>query len=358
MVYLSNNILRVAKHSCIVVISKKVFFYFCRIIVESEVDRMQYLLSRYRKPIITLVIGLISLIGWIMVHNSIIIASEGNEIRLWTTAQTVEEAISEAGVSLSSNDLVEPELQTKVSNKLQINIYPAKNFFVQVDKELKEVLSPVETVTDILQHAEVLLGPLDRVEPTLEEKISPGETIIVTRIEVKDIKELRDLAFETEKRPDASLLKGEEKLLIKGRTGKEEQVFKIWLENGVEVAKELITKKIVQQPIAKVVAYGTKQTVSRSGNEINFEKVISMEASAYTHTGNRTRTGIWPKVGVVAVDPAVIPLGTKLFVEGYGYATAADTGGYIKGNRIDLFFDTKEEAMKFGRRKIKVYVLK
>jgi 3D (Asp-Asp-Asp) domain-containing protein len=86
-------------------------------------------------------------------------------------------------------------------------------------------------------------------------------------------------------------------------------------------------------------------------------RVLKMTATAYTHTGSPTATGVWPYVGGVAVDPDVIPLGSRLYVEGYGPARAVDTGGLIKGNRIDLFFDTEAECFAFGKREVDVYVL-
>lgn len=78
------------------------------------------------------------------------------------------------------------------------------------------------------------------------------------------------------------------------------------------------------------------------------------ETTAYTHTGNRTKTGTWPKVGTIAVDPTVIPLGTKMFIQGYGWGVAEDTGGLIKGNIIDLFMETEDECWEHGRRKVPV----
>ena len=83
-----------------------------------------------------------------------------------------------------------------------------------------------------------------------------------------------------------------------------------------------------------------------------------MEATAYTWTGSRTATGTWPSRGTVAVDPNVIPLGAELYVEGYGPAVAADTGGDIKGQRIDLYMESYEEAIQFGRRQVLVEVLR
>ena len=93
-------------------------------------------------------------------------------------------------------------------------------------------------------------------------------------------------------------------------------------------------------------------------------KVFTMEATAYTDDVQsqgkwvgQTATGMKPQVGVVAVDPRIIPLGTKLYVEGYGRAIAGDTGGAIEGHRIDLFMASRGEALRFGRRQIRVRIL-
>ncbi len=99
--------------------------------------------------------------------------------------------------------------------------------------------------------------------------------------------------------------------------------------------------------------------------ELEDIKIFAMEATAYTDDYEsqgkwigQTATGMKPQVGVVAVDPKVIPLGTELYVEGYGQAIAGDTGGAIKGHRIDLFFNTRGEALKFGRKNLRVRVMK
>ena len=92
--------------------------------------------------------------------------------------------------------------------------------------------------------------------------------------------------------------------------------------------------------------------VSRGGYDIR-----EMKATAYTWSGNKTATGIWPEPGIVAVDPSVIPLGTQLYIEGYGPAIAADTGGDIVGNRIDLYMDTEDECWEFGRQEVRVKII-
>ena len=93
----------------------------------------------------------------------------------------------------------------------------------------------------------------------------------------------------------------------------------------------------------------------------SYQRRIVMDASAYTadDPGNSgfTATGLRLRRGMVSVDPDVIPLGSQLYIEGYGYATAEDTGGSIVGNRIDLAMDSITEALNFGRREVVVYVL-
>lgn len=107
-----------------------------------------------------------------------------------------------------------------------------------------------------------------------------------------------------------------------------------------------------------------KKTPSRS-NDNKVVKEIIVSASAYTANCNGcsgiTSTGINlkrnPDVKVIAVDPKVIPLGTKVHVEGYGYAVAGDIGSAIKGNKIDVFFAAKSEAYKWGRKSVKIKIL-
>lgn len=94
------------------------------------------------------------------------------------------------------------------------------------------------------------------------------------------------------------------------------------------------------------------EEVSRGG-----ERIMTMEATAYTWTGQRTASGTWPAVGTVAVDPQVIPLGTRLWIEGYGEAVAEDTGGLVKGNIIDIYLPTEDQCWQWGRRQVEVRIL-
>lgn len=90
-------------------------------------------------------------------------------------------------------------------------------------------------------------------------------------------------------------------------------------------------------------------------------KEVLYEVTAYTHTGERTATGTWPEVGTIAVNPKQIPYGTRLYVEGYGYGIAADTGAFRHSNKkqIDLFMDSERECVSWGRKRgVRVFILK
>ena len=86
-------------------------------------------------------------------------------------------------------------------------------------------------------------------------------------------------------------------------------------------------------------------------------EVMIFEATAYCYTGNRTATGTWPSRGTIAVDPEVIPLGTRLHIEGYGEGIAEDTGGLIKGDIIDVYMESEDECWDWGRRTVEVRII-
>jgi len=114
------------------------------------------------------------------------------------------------------------------------------------------------------------------------------------------------------------------------------------------------------------ITYNEVKNKTKPETNFNIEEndnYIIMEATAYTrsieegtHRGI-TRSGTHVSRGTVAIDPRVIPLGTKIYVEGYGHAECLDTGGDIKHNRIDLYMDSKEECFEFGRREVKVWII-
>ena len=118
----------------------------------------------------------------------------------------------------------------------------------------------------------------------------------------------------------------------------------------------------------EIVGIGTRealQVLQTPTATYRYTEVIELEATAYypgpestdEWADGYTFTGLRAGYGVVAVDPSVIPLGTRLYIPGYGEAIAADIGGAIKGYRIDLGFETYQEAINYGRKRVKAYIL-
>ena len=137
------------------------------------------------------------------------------------------------------------------------------------------------------------------------------------------------LPFDTFHQPDGQMERGQRAVLQEGKNGWARQEVLILTVNGQETERKVLHTEILAKPQRNIVAYvilDQSRPVAR-GHLVNVHKAMTMEATAYTHTGNPTATGIYPYRGVIAVDPKVIPLGTRVYVEGYGYAQAQDTGG-------------------------------
>jgi len=211
----------------------------------------------------------------------------------------------------------------------------------------------VPTALHVLAQEGITLGPLDRVESNLGSN-EPEQYIRVARVESVIELQQESVPPPLVRRPERYLAMGKEKLVQEGQPGVRYNKYQVTKENGIEVERQLLGTWVEVEPRPRVVVYGSRAYPAVTAREGDTLRVI---ATAYTHTGNRTATGIWPYRGIVAVDPRVIPLGTRLYVEGYGYAVAQDTGGLIKGNRIDVFLDSEAEAIQWGRKLVTVRFL-
>lgn len=199
--------------------------------------------------------------------------------------------------------------------------------------------------------------------------------ITITKVKQDEVKEEESISFETEEKEDSSLEKGKTKTETEGKEGTVVKTYKVTYENGEESDREMIDEKVVEEAQNKVVKVGTKEkkqevkatptSTSSSSSTPSGGKEMTMEATAYgpdcagcsgiSATGMNLKNGS-PKV--IAVDPSVIPLGSRVWVEGYGEAIAGDTGGAIKGNIIDVLYPSEAQAAsEWGRRTVKVKIL-
>jgi uncharacterized protein YabE (DUF348 family) len=294
------------------------------------------------------------------------IVKDNEKKTIWTTAGTVAELLKEQNIVLSKHDQISPKPQAAIKDKMKVGLKKAYHLTYVDGGKKQQVWSTSATVADFLSQQGIKLNSLDRVEPSLTETLPKNGVVNVIRIEkVTDVVEV-PLQFAVVTKKDESLEKGKEKTLTKGKPGRVPKQFEVLLENGKEVSRKLISEQKIAEKQDKVVAVGTKDLslqISRGAEESGQEYYVS--ATAYTAYCNgcsgRTATGLNlranPNMKVIAVDPRVIPLGTKVYVEGYGYAVAADTGGAIKGYKIDLFMPSNQDCYRWGRKKVKIKIL-
>ena len=252
-----------------------------------------------------------------------------------------------------------------------------------------EVMTTSHNVGDFLSEQGVEVGDSDIIIPSVDTKVVPGMEIKIKYVDIKVESEQHVIGYKTEIRHTSDMYEGEEKLLREGKSGLRVVKREKRYENGFEVDNKVIYDNIEVQPIDKILEVGTKkrevvnvqenslETVNQAynhGSKFNFlgqdysvAYTKSVESTAFYNSGSNgnhtTATGnptVYNPSGwsTIAVDPRVIPLHTKVYVEGYGFGIAHDTGGAIKGNIIDVFMPSREAAYRWGRKKgVKIYIL-
>lgn len=295
--------------------------------------------------------------------NDVELNINGKTKTVFTYEKTVGDFLEKEGIVLKNKDLVSPSLDKVIDKDMKIVISSPKSYHIKDGKKTLIAEASGYTVADVLDNLDIKLNKLDRVSLPLDEIAKEGMEIKIDRVVVENLENKIEIPFETESRENKDMFEGEKKVITKGEVGQKTESLKNTYVNGLLETTEVLKSEITKDPVKEVVEVGTKKgTVAPNGK--NAKRVIVMQATAYDPTaGSKTAMGTRARVGAVAVDPKVIPLGSKLYIESmdgfasYGYATAEDTGGAIKGNRIDLFYNSNAEANRFGRRNVKVYVL-
>ncbi|HZK87000.1 MAG TPA: 3D domain-containing protein [Syntrophomonas sp.] len=270
---------------------------------------------------------------------------------------TVKDILQKNQIELGKMDQVQPSLDTRVKKNTKIIVTRAFQVKVVADGTKKNIYTTPVTVKKAISLAGFQLGAKDIIKTLPAPKVSANQEIEVIRVTEELQKFDQPIPYGDERVDDPTLEKGLTKTIRVGKSGVARNTIKISFYNGQEGKRETILTETVQEPQNRVVAMGSITSVSRGGERLDIREAKYMQASAYTYTGFRTATGVAPSVGMVAVDPSVIPLGSRLYIEGYGYARAADTGGAIRGNTVDLFMESYSQCINWGRRTVKVYVL-
>ena len=285
-----------------------------------------------------------------------------------TMAETVGEALRDAEITIYLGDHVQPSLGTPVSTGLRVRIQRSTPISLFADGRLHKTRSLSHTVGDALTEIGVGLSGLDEVLPSLDAPLYPDMQITILRV-------VEEIDLEEEFAPYETIFVGDPNLLIDtrhvspGAEGITRRRYRIRFEDGQEVARTLEDVWVAQQPRQHVISYGQKivpQTfVNEAGEEIVYWRKMRMRATSYSASTagvptsvpwyGITRTGDVMRKGVVAVDPKLIPLRSKVYVPGYGYGDALDTGNAIQSKRIDLGYD--DHNLELWRKWVDVYLL-
>ncbi|MGE5676376.1 MAG: G5 domain-containing protein [Mycobacterium leprae] len=307
-------------------------------------------------------------IGWAVKPEShdIVVLGLGSTQRFRTTQQEVGLALQSGGIKVGPKDVVSPAINSSLQGKQEVTVQirRAVTATVLADGKAMQVLSAAPTVGNLLAEAGITLQPKDTVSVDLAAAPTAGLEIKVARYSQKVVTTQVEVPFDTVRREDPSINAGQTRELQAGSPGLKEVTQVVYLQDGKEVKTETVEERVVREPVSSIVAYGTGGVVSRGGRDYRYTKELDLSSTGYTagkesnpNGTGYTYTGMRAQYGVVAVDPRVIPLYTRLYIDGYGPAIAADIGGDIKGNRIDLCFDSLSEALEWGRRPVKVYIL-
>jgi len=214
----------------------------------------------------------------------------------------------------------------------------------------------------ILLLAGCLAAPLAARRPA---DASPSKPAAATPDRVETVTREEKIPYRTILRPQTKGFRPYYPTVSKhGNDGLKRVTYKITYKAGKRVSKVVVAKKILRPAVPQIVTAGRNITKSSRGAYAG-RRVFTMNTSAYSpdarscgkYANGRTATGKRAGYGIAAVDPRVIPMGSKLYIEGYGYAIAADVGRAIKGNRMDLGFNSHKGALKWGRRTVRVVIV-
>ena len=307
-------------------------------------------------------------------------------------AGTVAELIESQGVTLSDKLFSSVDVNAVVTNNLRVEIISAYDIIINVDGEEKAVQTTVKTVGDVLSEQGITLDEDDEVSPAADTVLTNNLVIEVLRVEYVTRETQEKIPFTTEKVNSSAMTKGTEKVSQKGVDGIKTFTYTDKVVNGVVESSELVSEEVTKEPVKQIIKVGTlvKQTskklgnnkIEKNGNPISelelpskysigdnnvpteYKYTIKGRGAAYCIPGGITATGRPVKPGYIAVNPNQIPYGTEMWIVSddgvvYGYAIAADTGGFVKKGYFtcDLYMNSTEQCYQWGDRGVTIYVL-
>lgn len=300
--------------------------------------------------------------------NTITINNCGEEQTISLAKGTVEEALNRTGITLAENQSVTPSLNTVITGDMNIYVYNSKNIKLTTNGTEMTVKAPEGTVENALNILGYGITDDDILNVDKNAQIEDDMKITLKKVTYVDEKSTEKISYKTVEKDSDDIMTGESEVSQKGVDGEKEVTKRCKYIDGKYDSTKVIDEKVTKEPVDKIVLNGTKRgtTTDTSGAPVSYSYMVSGSGTAYTAApGALTATGVPVYEGGVAVNPAIIPYGSKLYIEAadgshvYGYATAVDTGGALMDGSaiVDLFYFSYDDCVSFGRRDVNVYVL-
>lgn len=341
---------------------------------QKTLQRVKAFLANRVVAVSALVAAVAVMMGYVTMNLRMVTISDGNENHsIVSISKDSGMILKAAGLTVEEDDVVTAQWEF---SKGEINVTRAVDVTVSVDGVTRTITLTEGTVADALKKAGVTLGADDVLSVAADTKVSDDLKIVVDRVTYKERQETAVVPYGSTTYETDDYYEGETVVETEGVNGEMTKVYRDRYVNGEMVESTLVEEIVTTEPVDEVIAIGTyvepAPVVGNAGATADFtySAVYYGNATAYTNdqglAGDYTASGMPAQVGVVAVDPDVIPYGTRLYItteDGsyvYGYCVAGDTGSFIydgTGTIVDLFYDTVEECYEFGRRSVIVYVL-
>ncbi|WP_136607551.1 3D domain-containing protein [Paenibacillus dokdonensis] len=324
-------------------------------------------------------------------RKQVYLVVDGQIKSIQTHKSLLQEMLEEQSVSLRPEDQISMPLSGSLQDGDKVIIDRAVSVQLTADGATKHLNTTGNTVGEVLKEMGVSLKETDKVTPALTEPVTGQTDIRIVRINKQVVDRHESLPFRVIKTADPSLTAGEVRVVQQGTPGVMVQHIEKVYHDGKMVSMRMVGKEVQTKTLDKVIAVGTKKRpveavvktaavkststaqtkkavssnnrVSKAGVDFSYKKLIHVSMTAYSAgepgIGTRTATGTRVTEGrTIAVDPNVVPLGWWVYIEGVGFRRAEDTGGAIKGNKIDIYYDSVKRANSFGRKSgLKVYVI-
>ena len=293
---------------------------------------------------------------------AVVIVDDGVAQTLQTTADTVADVLTEAGITLFEADMLTPDVTTPVTADLRVQITRAAPISIIADGQTLTTRALGGTIADALGQAGVTLGDLDYSVPSADVAVQPGLIVRVIRVTEEIITADETIPFEVVYQADSSRELDQVVVAQAGQNGTLRGYTRVRYENGVEVSRTPDRAEVLAEPVNQIIVYGTNvviRVVDTPEGPREYWRVMCLYATSYHPAAlggdNVTATGRILTKGIVGIDPNLIPYGSQMYVPGYGLALAADTGIRRRKLWIDLGYD--DENWVSWSRYVDVYML-